>query len=298
MTMVDTELDKKAVHSCIDDFDIHSLTEIYGSSADMAGDFDSIVGIEDFESLAGREVADINGKIYPSKECCHFMTIPTSYVMKHCKNESAWIQGMKYWVSIAAKGFIEGVAQYGKQYTVQRFTGISVDRWFAMAANDKNLVGSDFIMIPLAMFHNINVRDAILIAILDENYEWYGGDMLSDLAWLPHIPEMSFNLRHFLEAKFNQTKRPDVGRAVKARKLLEAMALIVQEIPELTVQVYALIAYISWWFRLGDVSYYAKLALKIDPECSMAKIVNSANENGVEPAWLDTHATPQENEGE
>ena len=30
MATVDIELDKKAVHSCIDDFDIHSLTEIYG----------------------------------------------------------------------------------------------------------------------------------------------------------------------------------------------------------------------------------------------------------------------------
>lgn len=295
MATVDIELDKKAVHSCIDDFDIHSLTEIYGPSADTAGDFDSIVGIEDFESLAGREVADINGKIYPSKECCYFMSIPTNYVVKHCKDESAWIQGLQYWVSIAARGFIEGVAQYGKQYIVQRFTYRAVDRWFSMASNDTDLAGSDFIMIPLAMFHNINVRDAILVAILDENDEWYGGEMLSDLAWLPHVPEMSLNLRHFLEAKFAQHETPKISRAVKARKLLEAMAIIVQEIPELTVQVYALIAYISWWFSLGDVAYYANRALQIDPDCSMAKIVNSAIEHGIEPAWLDnSHATPQE----
>lgn len=294
MATVDIELDKKAVHSCIDDFDIHSLTEIYGPSATTAGDFDSIVGIEDVESLAGREIADINGKIYPSKECCYFMSIPTNYVVKHCKDKSAWIQGLQYWVSIAAKGFIEGVAQYGKQYTVQRFTYRAVNRWFSMASNDTDLAGSDFIMIPLAMFHNINVRDAILVAILDENDEWYGGEMLSDLAWLPHVPEMSLNLRHFLEAKFAQNETPKISRAVKARKLLEAMAIIVQEIPELTVQVYALIAYISWWFRLGDVAHYANRALQIDPDCSMAKIVNSAIEHGIEPAWLDSHATPQE----
>lgn len=298
MTIAETELDRKAVHSCIDDFDIHSLTEVYGSSADAAGDFDSVAGIEDFDSLAGREISDINGKLYPSKECSYFMTIPTNYVMKHCKNESAWIQGMKYWVGLTAKGFIEGVAQYGKQYTVQRFTAHSVDRWFRMAADNIDLVGSDFIMIPLAMFHNINVRDAVLLAILDENYEWYGGEMLDDFAWLPHIPEMSLNLRHFLEAKFAQREKPNINRAVKARKLLEAMAIIVQEIPELTVQVYALIAYISWWFRLGDVAYYANRALQIDPDCSMAKIVNSANEHDVEPAWSCECATPQKNDGE
>ena len=103
-------------------------------------------------------------------------------------------------------------------------------------------------------------------------------------------------MRHCLEAKFTQkNKKPDIKRAIAACKVLEVMTMVVKSIPELTVQVYALLAYISWWFKLGNVKYYADCALEIDKDCTMAKIVRGACENNLEPAWIDNYATPQEN---
>ena len=75
------------------------------------------------------------------------------------------------------------------------------------------------------------------------------------------------------------------------------MACVVDGIPELKVQIYALMCYISWWFRLGDVEKYVEMALEIDPECSMARIVENAYTNHVEPAWCRKFATPREKAG-
>ncbi|WP_032814446.1 hypothetical protein [Gardnerella vaginalis] len=294
MAIANVDVKDQVPHKCVDDFDIQGLMKIYGESAHSFNGCLDFVGLEDFNGFAGKEISDIKGKIYPSKECCYFMTFPKEYIGLHCSRHEQWIEGLQYWVPVAADGFLEHVTEYGKQCTINNLAITALGRWYNMFSNDGNLLGSDFIALPMAMLHNINVRDAMLITILDENQEWYDEKTLVDFAFCPHTPEISRNLRHCLEAKFAQTtKKPDVSRAVHACKVLQAMALVTHSIPELTVQIYALLAYISWWFHLGDVQHYTHRALSIDPDCSMAKIVLGADEHHLEPAWCECYATPQ-----
>ncbi|RFT25023.1 hypothetical protein CG394_01195, partial [Gardnerella vaginalis] len=98
----------------------------------------------------------------------------------------------------------------------------------------------------------------------------------------------------FLEEKFNEEyELPDICKALDVVNLLKAMTYVVDNNPKLKVQVYALMSYISWWFKLGDVERYVSMALEIDPDCSMAMIVDNAYKSHVEPAWCRKFATPQ-----
>lgn len=288
MEIVEDNLKTKISHNCMDDFDMQSLMQIYGESANSFNGCLDFAGSEDFESFAGREISDINGNIYPSKECSFFMTFSKEYIYNNCSDSAQWIKGLEYWVPAVSEAFIENVDRNGKQYAIRDIASRALMRWYNMFAYDEKIFGYDLVNLPIAMLHNINVRDAMLISILDENQEWYDEKTLSEFAWCPHTPEVSRNLRHCLEAKFAQTNnKPDIKRAIFACKILKSMAIITKSIPKLSVQVYALLAYISWWFRLGEVKYYCDCALRIDPDCSMAKIVCGAFENGLEPAWIE-----------
>ena len=296
MEVLDIDVADQISRNCVDDFDIQGVLEIYGESANSYDGCIDFVGLDDFASFAGKEVSNVNGNIYPSKECSFFMTFAKEYACANCSENSQWIKGLRYWVPAVSDGFIENVDKNGKQFAIRNTACTSFLRWCDMFLHNKKMFGYDLINLPIAMFHNINVRDAMLISILDEDQEWYDDDSLAEFAWYPHTTETSRNLRHCLEAKFTQkNKKPDIKRAIAACKVLEVMTMVVKSIPELTVQVYALLAYISWWFKLGNVKYYADCALEIDKDCTMAKIVRGACENNLEPAWIDNYATPQEN---
>ncbi|EIK85219.1 hypothetical protein ACLD5W_00605 [Gardnerella greenwoodii] len=295
MAVASVDLEEKISHSCIDDFDTQSILEVYGESADLCDDSIDFVGLDDFTSFAGQEISDIKGKIYPSKECSFFMTFSKEYAYFNCDENSQWVKGIQHWIPTVSKSFIQNANINGKESAVRNTACVAFVRWCDMFLHDKKMFGYDLVNLAIGMFHNINVRDAMLISILDENQEWYDDNALAEFAWYPHTPMVSDRLRQFLEAKFIQTSKiPNIKRAITACRVLQVMAFATQSIPELTVQIYALLAYISWWFRLGNVKKYTERALSIDNDCTMAKIVEGAYENKLEPAWISECATPQE----
>ncbi len=244
-------------------------------------------------NVAGRSIEKVNLSYLP-KECVAVLDIPKDYVNNHHGYNDDWIKNLR----VLAKDFFEKYIDYinrdldvrGKSEVFSAFdifVNQSIRNWHNMISKkDGNIVGYDLIMLPIAMFDNINVRDTLLVSLLDSKGEYYDIDSLLSLALEPRTKEMSKALRHFLEEKFNEEhKLPDICKALDAVNLLKAVACVVDGIPELKVQVYALMCYISWWFKLGDVEKYVEMALDIDPDCSMARIVYNAYSNHVEPAW-------------
>ncbi|MFU0538280.1 hypothetical protein ACMZ79_01115 [Gardnerella vaginalis] len=252
--------------------------------------------------VAGKTIEKVDFNNIP-KECIAVLDITKDYVNNHHDYSDNWIENLR---SLAPEFFEKYIDYINRDLDVKCkqeafsafdiFANQSIRNWHNMIfKKEGNIVGYDLIMLPIAMFDNINVRDTLLVDLLDSKGEYYNIDSLLTLAFEPRTKEISKDLRCFLEEKFNEEHElPDICKALDVVNLLKAMACVVDGIPELKVQVYALMCYISWWFRLGDVEKYVEMALDIDPDCSMVRIVDNAYRNHVEPAWCRKFATPQE----
>ena len=253
--------------------------------------------------VAGNSIEKVNISNVP-KECMTVLDIPEDYINKHHNYEDYWIKCLRDLTPDLFEKYI-GIDYMSKNLNVKKeeavfssydiFVTQSIRNWHNMVSKkDGNIVGYDLIMLPIAMLNNINVRDTLLVSLLDSKGEYYNINDLLVLALAPREKERSKELRDFLEEKFNEEyELPDICKALDVVNLLKAMTYVVDNNPKLKVQVYALMSYISWWFKLGDVERYVSMALEIDPDCSMAMIVDNAYKSHVEPAWCRKFATPQ-----
>lgn len=228
-----------------------------------------------------------------------------SFISKNNSENSQWIKNLRFLVSDRINSYQSLVKMRGESEANIICGEKALSNWYEMFSYEKagieenssenecasseniGLRGIDLIYFPLVMTSNINVRDAMLISILDDYHEWYEYKSLYSLAFEPHTKVMSQHLRDCLESKFTYYDHiPDIRRVNNAIDVLTSMAYIMSGYSELTAHIYALIAYLRWWFSLGKVERYVNLALNASEDCSMARIVKSAYENGVEPQWL------------
>lgn len=299
MEVLDIGMSDKTSWGNKNDFYVDNMFEIYAKSEESFQKYTTFTGIKDLNSYAEKEVSNINGQVYPARDSYFFMEFSKDYISFNCSENAEWIKRLQFWIPIVVHTFIRQIIDIGINNSVNTLTVNSLTRWYEMFSENGELEGSDFISLAIAMLHNINVRDAMLITILDEKQEWYDKNSLLDFAIKPHTKEISSNLRNCLEEKFAQIdEKPNIERAEKACKVLQSMMLITSSIPELSTQIYALLSYISWWFNLGNVKHYTDCALKINPDCSMAKIVRGAAVNDLQPAWLEHFGAPEVDKNE
>lgn len=296
--MVSDVLNRPLFNS-VDDFDIKNLANIYAKGNQdflkNPNEFEEALStFDDLEIFAGESAENFDYESLDNRYSI-LLNFSREYVSHNNSEKDEWISGLRFWVPKLSQYFLRKISKSGKQFATYSISSQSLTNWFKTFSDpDETLVGHDFIALPIAMFHNINVRDAMLMCILDENRKWYNEESLHDLAWMTHTPDISRNLRNCLEEKFTQECTvPNICKALDAKHMLESMAYVVKDIPELTVQVYALLSYICWWFSIGEVDAYVNKALAIDPDCSMAKIVRGAHEHNIQPAWCSKFATPR-----
>lgn len=165
-------------------------------------------------------------------------------------------------------------------------------RWYdVLSLQQAALSIRDLAHLALAMQININVRDALLMSILDETHQWYQIDELVALGLNKHDQEITVRLQRCLNAQFtNPDPTLSIMRARRIRAILKTMLAIVENMPALTISVNALLSYVSWWYRLGLVNQYADAAISVDKHCSLAHIVKSAYRYHLNPAWWTHYA--------
>lgn len=238
-----------------------------------------------------------------------------SYISKNHDEDSNWIESIRSKVGSCIEKYNSFANRFNKSIANKVYANQALYRWYntfsyksnyetkyyesiesiesinkcdcEKTSSNNGLLGVDFINLALAMNSNINVRDAMLIAILDCYHEWYDYDSLCAVAFESHTKSVSEYLHKCLEDKFiRYTHKPDMLMVSNVIDTLTAMAYIMRDAREFTTHIYALIAYLSWWFRFGNLEYYTNLALSVCSDCSMARIVQSAYRNGVEAPWL------------
>ncbi|WEV53540.1 hypothetical protein [Bifidobacterium sp. ESL0704] len=138
--------------------------------------------------------------------------------------------------------------------------------------------------ICVAMADMLSPRDALIMSLVGATNAKVGVEAMLDLAAEPHDPANVIRLYRLLDAAFNDADAsPDLERCTCGIDMLADMAAMVCgrfEVQPLTVAAYG-----SWWVGGGDALDYARQALCLDGQCTLARIICSAISQGLCPAW-------------
>ncbi|WEV41522.1 hypothetical protein OZX57_05715 [Bifidobacterium sp. ESL0682] len=136
----------------------------------------------------------------------------------------------------------------------------------------------------VAMADMLSARDALIMSLVSGAPTVVDTKAMLDLASSPHDPANVIHLYRLLDRAFNDADcLPDRERCVCGIDMLESMADQVSgrfEVQPLTVAAYG-----SWWLGSDDALDYAKRALELDSQCTLARIVASAVAQELRPAW-------------
>ncbi|MDF7641117.1 hypothetical protein PT279_05875 [Bifidobacterium sp. ESL0784] len=138
--------------------------------------------------------------------------------------------------------------------------------------------------ICVAMADMLSARDALIMSLVGATNAKIGVKAMLDLAAEPHDPANVIRLYRLLDAAFNDADAsPDLERCACGIDMLADMAETVCgrfEVQPLTVAAYG-----SWWVGSDDALDYARQALCLDEQCTLARIICSAIDQGLRPAW-------------
>ncbi|WEV73490.1 hypothetical protein OZX74_06010 [Bifidobacterium sp. ESL0798] len=138
--------------------------------------------------------------------------------------------------------------------------------------------------ICVAMADMLSPRDALIMSLVGATNAKVGVEAMLDLAAEPHDPANVIRLYRLLDAAFNDADAsPDLERCTCGIDMLADMAAMVCgrfEVQPLTVAAYG-----SWWVGGDDALDYARQALCLDGQCTLARIICSAIDQGLRPAW-------------
>ncbi|WEV63506.1 hypothetical protein [Bifidobacterium sp. ESL0732] len=143
---------------------------------------------------------------------------------------------------------------------------------------------SHALAICVAMADMLSPRDALIMSLVGAKSAKIGVKAMLDLAAEPHEPGNVIRLYRLLDAAFNDADAsPDLERCTCGIDMLVDMARLVCgrfEVQPLTVAAYG-----SWWLGSDDALDYACEALCLDEQCTLARIICSAINQGLRPAW-------------
>ncbi|WEV58453.1 hypothetical protein OZX67_06395 [Bifidobacterium sp. ESL0728] len=140
------------------------------------------------------------------------------------------------------------------------------------------------VAICVAMADMLSSRDALIMSLVGATHAKIGVKAMLDLAAEPHDPANVIRLYRLLDAAFNDAEAsPDLERCSCGIDMLADMSGMVCgrfEVQPLTVAAYG-----SWWVGSDDALDYAREALCLDEQCTLARIICSAINQGLRPAW-------------
>ncbi|MCO6558382.1 MAG: hypothetical protein J6575_02945 [Bifidobacterium sp.] len=138
--------------------------------------------------------------------------------------------------------------------------------------------------ICVAMADMLSSRDALIMSLVGAKNAKIGVKAMLDLAAEPHDPGNVIRLYRLLDAAFNDADAsPDLERCTCGIDMLVGMAG--QVCGRFEVQPLTVAAYGSWWVGSDDALDYATEALCLDEQCTLARIICSAINQGLCPAW-------------
>ncbi|WEV46134.1 hypothetical protein OZX62_06650 [Bifidobacterium sp. ESL0690] len=174
----------------------------------------------------------------------------------------------------------KGIAQANRDWLDEPF-----EEWNDNLRNHVHSMSEEHALaICVAMADMLSSRDALIMSLVGANQAKVGVKAMLDLAAEPHDPANVIRLYRLLDAAFNDADAsPDLERCVCGIDMLADMAQLVCgrfEVQPLTVAAYG-----SWWVGSDDALDYAREALCLDEQCTLARIICSAINQGLRPAW-------------
>lgn len=174
----------------------------------------------------------------------------------------------------------EGIAKANRDWLDAPF-----GEWCDNLRDHVHTMSKDHAMqICVAMADMLSARDALIMSLVAACQTNIGAKAMLDLAAEPHDPANVIHLYRLLDRAFNDCDcSPDFTRCACGIDMLVGMAKLVSgrfEVQPLTVAAYG-----SWWVGSDDALDYAQQALSLDEQCTLARIICSAINQGLQPAW-------------
>ncbi|MDF7664795.1 hypothetical protein [Bifidobacterium sp. ESL0745] len=174
----------------------------------------------------------------------------------------------------------EGIAKANRDWLDAPF-----GEWCDNLCNHVHIMSKDHAMqICVAMADMLSARDALIMSLVAAYQANVGTKAMLDLAAEPHDPANVIHLYRLLDRAFNDGDcSPDFTRCACGIDMLVGMAKLVSG--RFEVQPLTAAAYGSWWMGSDDAIDYAQRALSLDEQCTLARIICSAINQDLQPAW-------------
>jgi hypothetical protein len=142
----------------------------------------------------------------------------------------------------------------------------------------------------VAMNQSMSVRDALILSLVGDLYGEQGKTIMSDFIANPHDAANVRLLYQTLSAAFNDDAiHPDFDRCAYGLSMLDPMTEM--SFRRFCVQPCCVVAYGLWWVDDPSARVYATRALDQDGECVLAKVLLSAMDKGIRPAWAQARGS-------
>lgn len=175
----------------------------------------------------------------------------------------------------------EGIAEAEREWLDEPFS-----KWNESLAHGREGLDHDCACkLVVAMADELAARDALILSLVGDLRGEKATRTMLRCATHPHDPGNVLMLYRRLDRAFNDaTLRPDSGRCKTGVDMLLDMAS--RSPGRFCVQPLCVVAYTLWWLGDGEAGDFARRALEHDGSCVLARIICSAVDDGLCPAWL------------
>ena len=136
--------------------------------------------------------------------------------------------------------------------------------------------------LAVGMRQNVAIRDALIVSTVGIEPLDYA--TLIRFAAEPSLPTHASTMAELLSEAFDSPRAvPHIGRFRASAAMLNRMVDLVP--PSYRVQIVAILSYILWWADDPRTDIIAQIALRLDPDCTLASIVIDALRSGAKPEW-------------
>ncbi|MDF7664068.1 DUF4192 domain-containing protein [Bifidobacterium sp. ESL0763] len=173
-----------------------------------------------------------------------------------------------------------GVAEAGQEWLDEPFA-----QWNENLERGRARMGRECACrLVVAMADALAARDALILSLVGGLRGEGATATMLGCATHPHEPDNVRLLYRGLDRAFNDASlRPDARRLRAGIGMLRDLAA--RAPGRFRVQPLCVVAYTLWWLGEDEAGGYARLALERDGSCVLARIICSAIEDEVCPAW-------------
>ncbi len=183
---------------------------------------------------------------------------------------------------------IEDRKERGIKISDEQWFTVPLTHWVKTINNSSvEITPRDLLCLMVGISDNLALRDALVISILSVCTV----NQLVGLTTHPHRETSVELICNALEPAFrDKNVDPRTTESARAAVLITVLTWVCLPKTDLiyTIQPLAMLAYIAWWQGKAERSVdLGECALRIDPQCCLAKITVAASQIGIKPAWLN-----------